>query len=225
MHGELGELFFFKQACLAGTFSQDHPALILNFKSLAFNPLSWPGTLHHLFWGFVITESTCRVLQHFKLSVDKNQNNYNFHKLKTAIQMLQPHLTPVFHNKSLQWERFSCTRVFCSFCPWKGHGHQASPHPTAPPASSVPRMFCQPLGWEKLSSVLPQVGQSQKKKKMAFSSSQTAGGGGGKGAWPYLPILTHTCPYHVGNISHSKGIPTACLGGYKRFSATLGKQK
>lgn len=130
------ENFFFKQACLASTFSQDHPALILNFKSLAFNPLSWPGTLHHLFWGFVITESTCRVLQHFKLSVDKNQNNYNFHKLKTAIQTLQPHLTPIFHNKSLQRECFSCTRVlFLSATGWsvgsqKDHGHQASSHPT-----------------------------------------------------------------------------------------------
>lgn len=119
--------FFFKQACLAGTFSQDHPALILNFKSLAFNPLSWPGTLHHLFWGFVITESTCRVLQHFKLSVDRNQNNYNFHKLKTAIQTLQPHLTPIFHNQSLQRERFSC--VFCSFCHWMVDGQPEGPWP------------------------------------------------------------------------------------------------
>lgn len=121
--------FFFKQACLAGTFSQDHPALILNFKSLAFNPLSWPGTLHHLFWGFVITESTCRVLQHFKLSVDKNQNNYNFHKLKTAIQTLQPHLTPIFHNKSLQREGFSCTRAFCSFCHRTVGGRPERPRP------------------------------------------------------------------------------------------------
>lgn len=126
--------FFFKQACLAGTFSQDHPALILNFKSLAFNPLSWPGTLHHLFWGFVITESTCRVLQHFKLSVDKNQNNHNFHKLRTAIQTLQPHLTPVITP-----EHFPCRRVFCSFChrtvgqPQKDHGHQLCPQ-DAPPA-------------------------------------------------------------------------------------------
>lgn len=134
------ENFFFKQARLAGTFSQDHPALILNFKSLAFNPLSWPGTLHHLFWGFVITESTCRVLQHFKLSVDKNQNNYNFHKLRTAIQALQPHLAPIFH-KYRQQEHFSCRRVFCSFChqtagqpqgPWAA-GHQLCPQ-DAPPA-------------------------------------------------------------------------------------------
>lgn len=87
----LENFIFFKSACLAGTFSQDHPALILNFKSLAFNPLSWPGTLCHLFRGFVITESTCRVLQHFKLSGNKNQNNYNFHKLKTLIQTPQPH--------------------------------------------------------------------------------------------------------------------------------------
>lgn len=129
------ENFFFKQACLAGTFSQDHPALILNFKSFAFNPLSWPGTLHHLFWGFVITESTCKVLQHFKLSVDKNQNNYNFHKLKTVIQTPQPHLTPIFHNKSLQQEGFSCTRAFCSFCHWTVGGQPERPRP---PGSGAP---------------------------------------------------------------------------------------
>lgn len=224
--------FFFKQACLAGTFSQDHPALILNFKSLAFNPLSWPGTLHHLFWGFVITESTCRVLQHFKLSVDKNQNNYNFHKLKTAIQTLQPHLTPIFHNKSLQREGFSCTRAFCSFCHrtsrWAARKTTATRRRVTPaprsllPAGSVPRTLCQPAGCEKLCSMVPQVGQSEEEEENGLCRQLNRSERWWQGG---MAIPARTCPYHAGNVSHPKGIPTTCLGGYKRFSAALGKQK
>lgn len=114
---------------MAGTFSQDHPALILNFKSLAFNPLSWPGTLHHLFWGFVITESTCRVLQHFKLSVDKNQNNYNFHKLKAAA----PPNTDFSPQVSATVRRcFVLAAALGSMGSQKDHDHQVSSHPSTP---------------------------------------------------------------------------------------------
>jgi len=192
------ENFFFKQACLAGTFSQDHPALILNFKSLVFNPLSWPGTLHHLFWGFVITESTCRVLQHFKLSVDKNQNNYNFHKLKTAIQTLQPHLTQIFHNKSLQREHFSCTRVFCSLCRRTVGGQPEgswlpgviSPHHPAPcrwPAVS-PGCSASPRAGRSSAQCSHSWDSHRRRRKWLFFSSLTTQRGGREVVWPYLPI-------------------------------------
>lgn len=91
---------FLKKEYLASRFSQDHPALILNFKSLTFNPLSWPVPCTICSHGFVITASTCRVLQHFKLIVDKNWNNYNFHKVKTSIQTLQSHLTRISERQS-----------------------------------------------------------------------------------------------------------------------------
>ena len=38
-------------------------------------------------------------MQHFKLIVDKNQNNYNFHKVKTSIQTPQSHLTWILENQ------------------------------------------------------------------------------------------------------------------------------
>lgn len=159
-------IFFFKHACLAGTFSQDHPALILNFKSLAFNPLSWPGTLHHLFWGFVITESTCRVLQHFKLSVDKNQNNYNFHKLKTTIQTPQPHLTDIFPTRPCSGS-ISRGQGALSLLPWwRGKRripgspgwHRASPrHSQSCPAHTVWRCHPCVLGGQKICCCLGQT--------------------------------------------------------------------
>lgn len=139
----LENFIFFKSACLAGTFSQDHPALILNFKSLAFNPLSWPGTLCHLFRGFVITESTCRVLQHFKLSGNKNQNNYNFHKLKTLIQTPQPHPADLLMGGGAYW--------FLS---------QGTEHPQWHQASSVAPSIANGtkyLQWHQMSPMVPSI--------------------------------------------------------------------
>jgi len=91
--------------------------------------------------------------------------------------------------------------------------HLTPPPCSLPLASCVPGMLCQPSGREKLCSMLPQLGQSQKKKKMAFFQQPNHSERWQRGG---LAIPTHTCAawamFHV-----QKASPLHAWVGIKGF--------
>lgn len=107
----------------------------------------------------------------------------------------------------------------------KDHGHQASSHPTIPlPVSSrlCPQDVLPALvpGEASLDATTGgRVAEEEENslfQQMNCSESQQQGG---------MAIPAHIHPYRAGHLSRLKDIPTTYLGGYKRFSAVLGKQE
>lgn len=108
----------------------------------------------------------------------------------------------------------------------KDHGHQASCHPSAPlpatgrlrPQDALPARGLREalLDGTTGGTVTEEEEENGLCRQLNRSERWLQGG---------MAIPARTCPYHAGNVSHPKGIPTTCLGGYKRFSAALGKQK